>query len=244
MKRLMRLILSISVIVTMSTPLSVKAADSTVKEYTPITKTYDHVLFEAKEITDTSILQKRAEQGIDELQSRRGNKIQIESKKIGNIEVENTKTSQLLGTVLVGDKIVEEYAITVVSKVNGYDTASNNVSGNGCTLLTRVYCLWGMSSKDELSFQFSKATVTGTGSPISLIMQHSIYSGYTENLSYYNSKPFANPSGTYTLNSNHTDYISDYGSYISAGDILNFSDGTSLETMITVTPYGYWPLDK
>lgn len=72
----------------------------------------------------------------------------------------------------------------------------------------------GNTSISELRFLRSESNISGTLMPTSLQMNN-------------------------TLGAAFYDYISDYGSYISDTDILNFGSGGSLSTQVSTAPYGY-----
>jgi hypothetical protein len=182
------------------------------------------VLYKAKEITDINLLVDRAQKGIDDFKTKTGRKAQVAVKKSDNLNVESYQTSQLLSVVEDNGIQYQQFAITTVSYVTSFpDTESRY----GCTLVSTIYAEWGNVG---LKMLFSTHSVSGTGMPLSLIMQNSVYTGWDTMQTYYNSQPIAQPGGSYSLVSPYSGEVFEFSNLIQTAGQLHFSDGTYCET--------------
>lgn len=198
----------------------------------------NYVIEQSEEITDTELLIERAKAGINEIETNEAANVDVNCIVPFSVEdgtFQTYITSQCINRAVKDGNIVETYAVNLLSVYESSQTSSPAKYGE-TTLKSTAYfdCVVG---RTEIAFKYSQAVITGSGSYTSLIMQSRVYTGWIDNKTYNASKPIPFPTGINTMTAPYTDYISDYPAYIAVEDMLNFSDGTSIYTSLSVKPY-------
>lgn len=205
----------------------VQAADSETAD--------NYVLEQYEEITDIDTLIQRAKDGINEIETDGVANVSVYSIAPYSADaatVETYVTSQCIERRMVDGQELETYAINALSVYESSVAGPDQSYGN--TVLKSTVYIYRVAMSSDIALRYSEAVITGTGSYRALVMENTVYEGWVTEKVHSASKPIANPTGINTLASPYTGYISGPPAYIAARNTLNFTDGKSISTTITV----------
>lgn len=256
LKKIVSVLLAIAVCVFLAPTAFAQEIEG--KEYVGINELVDGAnarkLYSVERITDVQALERRAENGVDDLKQRTGIEIECGTTKPDDVKASIKYTSQLMSIVEYDGELFEEYGIAVISDYTreADDLWDENVSSErtqyNYRLVNYIYFLVNSAStysyyEKSLTTFYTVGNVSAT--PTSLRVTNGVtldiisYPELYPQEGYEISKSFSSISANnpYILGSPYSGKImSSYFAGLYTDARLTLSDGTSVSSYCQVSP--------